>query len=111
MKEKLYHVSHIPNLTVLEPKVSSHGKPYVYATKDLTVALMFGSYKSMGDLDGAYGGGCNGRKPYFYEAFPGAFKRRFEDTSCYIYEVDPTDFMENKTQYNAELVVKNQLRF
>ena len=104
MKEKLYHVSHIPNLTILEPRVSTHGKNYVYATANLTVALLFGSNKAMGDLDGPYGGGCNGRKPYFYEGFPGAFKRRFEETSCYIYEVDPTDFEEGKTSYGAEVV-------
>ena len=53
MEEKLYHVSPVPNLTLLESKVSTHGKSYVYATKNLTVALLFGSNKSMGDLDGA----------------------------------------------------------
>ena len=83
MKEKLYHVSHVADLKVLEPRVSTHGKRYVYATKNLVVALLFGSHKSMGDLDGTYGGGSKGITPYFYEAFPGAFKRRFEETSCY----------------------------
>lgn len=110
MKEKLYHVSHVADLKVLEPRVSTHGKSYVYATKDLTVALLFGSHKAMGDLDGPYGGGCNGRKPYFYEAFPGAFKRRFEDTSCYIYEVDPTFFEEGKTSYLAEVVSEKPVK-
>lgn len=110
-KEKLYHVSHVPDLTVLEPRVSTHGKGYVYATKNLPVALLFGSFKSMGDLDGMYGGGgSNGQKPYFYEGFPGAFKRRFEDTSCYIYEVDPTDFQEGKTSYTAELVSEKPVK-
>ena len=99
MEEKLYHVSHIANLKVLEPKLSSHNKEYVYATKDIVVALFFGSVKTMRDLDGLYGGGFNGRKPFFYEGFPGAFKRRFEGTSCYIYEVDPTNFEEGKTSY------------
>lgn len=104
MEEKLYHVSHVPNLTLLQPKVSTHGKSYVYATKNLTVALLFGSNKSMGDLDGAYGGGSDGVKPYFYEAFEGAFKRRFENVTCYIYEIDPTNFLENQTSYKSELV-------
>jgi len=110
MKEKLYHVSHVADLQVLEPRVSTHDKAYVYATRELAVALLFGSYKAMGDLDGAYGGGCNGRKPYFYEGFIGAFKRRFEDTSCYIYEVDSTDFEEGKTSYAAELVSEKPVK-
>ena len=110
MKEKLYHVSHVADLKVLEPRVSTHGKSYVYATKSLVIALLFGSEKSMGDLDGTYGGGSGGRKPYFYEAFPGAFKRRFEETSCYIYEVDPTDFEEGKTSYSAEVVSEKAVR-
>ena len=109
-EEKLYHVSHVPNLTVLEPRVSSHGKSYVYATENLAVALLFGSEKSMGDFDGLYGGGSQGRTPYFYEAFPGAFKRRFEDTVCYIYEVDPIDFMEGKTSYTAEVVSEKPVK-
>lgn len=110
MKEKLYHVSHIADLKVLEPKVSTHGKSYVYATKNLVVSLLFGSFKSMGDLDGMYGGGSEGRIPYFYEAFPGSFKRRFEETSCYIYEVDPTDFEEGKTSYSAEVVSEKPVK-
>ena len=110
MKEKLYHVSHIADLKVLEPRVSTHGKSYVYATKNLTVALLFGSHKSMGDLDGTYGGGSKGSTPFFYEAFPGAFKRRFEETSCYIYEVDPTDFEEGKTSYSAEVVSEKPVK-
>lgn len=109
MKKKLYHATHIPNLEVLEPNVSTHGESYVYVTKDLTVALFFGSNKSMGDLDGPYGGGCDGRKPYFYEAYPGFFKRRF-NVPGYVYEVDPTDFVEGKTSYKAELVSEKPVK-
>lgn len=101
--EKLYHVSNIPNLKILEPHVSSHGKPYVYATKNLAVALLFGSSKSHGDFDGMYGGGYN-EKPYFYEGFEGAFEERFKGESCYIYEVDPTTFRDGITSYPAEVV-------
>lgn len=110
MKEKLYHVSHIEGIKVLEPRVSTHGKSYVYATKNLVVSLLFGSEKAMGDLDGIYGGGTEKCKPYFYEAFPGSFKRRFEDTTCYIYEGDPTDFEEGKTSYRAEVVSEKPVK-
>ena len=103
MQKVLYHVSHVPDLKVLEPKVSSHGKAYVYATSNLPLALLFGSYKSMGDFDGTYGVLPDGR-PFFYEAYPDAFKRRFVDCSCYIYEVENKGFKENKTSFSAEVV-------
>ena len=104
---KLYHVSHIENLKILEPRVSTHGEAYVYATPYLVLALLFGSAKSLGDFDGVYGGK---EIPYFYEAYHGALKRRFEGESCYIYEVDPTDFEENKTTFSSELVSKKTVK-
>ncbi|MBQ8909246.1 MAG: hypothetical protein IJY90_03065 [Clostridia bacterium] len=100
--DKLYHVSKVPGLNLLEPRVSTHGKPYVYAAKDLCLALLFGSSKSHGDFDGMYG-----RKdgvPYFYEAYHGAFKDRFQGEICYIYEVERETFKENQTSFKAELV-------
>lgn len=100
--EKLYHVSPIANLDILQPKISTHGKAYVYATKDLDFALLFGSQKSYGDFDGIYG--VNNGKPFFYEAYKGAFERRFKGETCYIYEVDPTNFIEGKTSFTHEFV-------
>ena len=43
---KLYHVSKVPNLKVLEPRISTHGKEYVYATTNLEFALFFGGKES-----------------------------------------------------------------
>lgn len=80
---KLYHVSHIANLDILVPHTSTHGKPYVYATECLELALLFGSNKSYGDYDGIYG--IKDGQVYFYEAYKDAFKRRFYGESCYIY--------------------------
>ncbi len=102
LEQKLYHVSNVPNLKVLKPRVSSHGKAYVYATKNLEFSLLFGSTKSKGDFDGTYG--IKDGVPYFYEAYEGAFRRRFEGEKCYIYEVDPTDFQEEKTTFKGEVV-------
>ena len=70
--QKLYHVSDVPNLKILEPRVSTHGQPFVYATPYLEFALFFGSKKSKGDFDGMYGINKQG-KPYFYEAYKNAF--------------------------------------
>ena len=101
--EKLYHVSNVPNLKVLQPYVSTHGKPYVYATKNLELALLFGSKKSKGDFDGIYGLNENG-KPFFYEAYQGAFKRRFDKQDCFVYEVNPDSFKSNQTGFSGEVV-------
>ena len=106
--EKLYHVSKLPNLNILQPHTSTHGQAYVYATKCLEFALFFGSKKSNGDLDGIYG--INNGKPFFYEAYPGAFKRRFEGESCYIYEVEPDTFKKGRTSFNGELVSEEPVK-
>ena len=98
----LYHVSKVANLEVLEPRKSTHGKPYVYATDNYVLALFFGSPKSYGDFDGLYG--VQDGIPYFYEAYKGAFKRRFENVSCYVYEVEPDTFQKGLTSFKAEVV-------
>lgn len=99
---KLYHVTTIPNLKVLEPRVSTHGKAYVYATTNLEFSLLFGGKESAGDFDGMYG--INDSTPFFYEAYEGALKRRFDGATCYIYEVDPSTFKEGKTPFTGEVV-------
>ena len=35
----LYHVSSIPGIKVLEPRVSTHGKAYVYAIDNLATGF------------------------------------------------------------------------
>lgn len=102
---KLYHVSTIPDLKVLQPRVSTHGKPYVYTTENLNFALFFGSRKSNGDFDGIYG--IENGVPFFYEAFPGAFKHRFDDEFCYVYEVEPEGFKSGQTSFKGEVVSEN----
>ena len=105
---KLYHISNTPKIKVLTPRKSTHGVPYVYATANLELGLLFGSTKSMGDFDGVYG--VRNGKPYFLEAYPNALKRRFENETCYIYEVDPTTFKEGETEFDAELVSKENVK-
>lgn len=105
---KLYHVSTIPNLKVLEPRLSSHGKPYVYATTNLELALFFGGKESAGDFDGNYG--TYNDIPFFYEAYKGALKRIFDGAVCYIYEVDPSTFMEGKTSFKSEVVSESPVK-
>lgn len=101
--EKLYHVSCTEGLKWLTPHVSTHGRAYVYATKNPDFALLFGSEKYMGDFDGAYGIYEDGT-PYFYEAYKGALKRAYKGEKCFVYEVDPTNFETGKTSFSGEVV-------
>ena len=105
---KLYHVSKVPNIQVLQPQKSTHGIPYVYATSNLELALLFGSSKSFGDFDGVYG--TKNGKPFFYEAYPNALKRRFENEECYIYEVDSKTFKRGKTSFKSEVVSEEPVK-
>lgn len=102
----LYHVSPVGGLKELVPHASTHGVPYVYATENPVLSLLWGSTKSHRDLDGIYG--MMERKdgvetPCFSEAFKNSFKERFEGESCYIYTV-PADTFSHKTGFRAEQV-------
>ena len=46
----LFHVSSTPDIKVLEPRVSTHGKAYVYAIENLVTGLLFGAKKDDFDL-------------------------------------------------------------
>lgn len=113
MESKVYyHVSNVPNLKVLEPRISTHGKKWVYATPYPHLALLFGSTKSMGDFDGICGMTSEGEKmiPFFVEAYEGALKRTFQGESCSIYEVDKKDFVDGKTSFSAEVVSEKPVK-
>lgn len=101
--KKLYHVSKMPNIEEIEPRISKHKIPYVYATTNLPFAILFGSSNSHGNLDGKFGVEPGGIVS-FYEAFPNSFKERFENQTCYVYEVDPTTFLVGKTEFRNEVV-------
>ncbi len=112
-KQKLYHVSHTGGLTELTPHVSTHGVGYVYATTNLILALLFGSDKSYGDLDGIYGTTTkqDGKSiPFFKECYKDALKKCFAGISCSIYIVDPTNFEEGKTSFSAEVVSEKPVK-
>ena len=108
MNKTLYHVSSVAGITELVPRKGTHDKAYVYATENKALSLLFGSYKSMGDFDGMYG--VRNGVPYFFEAYPGAFKRCYEGCECYIYEVDSKGFKEGMTSFSAEVVNENPVK-
>ena len=107
-KMKLYHTSTIPNLKIIEPRISTHGKSYVYATSSLEFSLFFGGKEMAGGFDGIYG--IKDNIPFFYEAYKGALKRIFDNAVCYIYEVDPSTFVAGKTTFSGELVSESPVK-
>jgi len=79
----LYHVSATPGLTVLTPRVSSHGKAYVYAIDNLVTGLLFGARHD--DFDFLLDTDANGT-PEIYECYPDAFRKVYQGKTCSVYE-------------------------
>lgn len=67
----LYHVSATPGIKVLELRVSTHGKAYVYAIENLITGLLFGAPKD--DFDFLISTNESGF-PTCYECYPGALE-------------------------------------
>lgn len=84
----LYHVSDTGGIKVLEPKVSSHGKAYVYAIENLVTGLLFGA--RWDDFDFILDTNDSGISEV-YECYPDAFERIYSGRSCYVYEFPRRD--------------------
>lgn len=102
----LYHVSPTGGLKTLQPRVSTHGKAYVYATENMITSLLFGTKKD--DFDFII---CTDEKgvPVVYECYPGALEKVYRGKSCFIYRVDETDFQRGKTSWDAEQVSEKEV--
>ncbi len=109
-QEYVYHSSKVSGLKVLEPKVSTHRKTWVYATKDITTAAMY-----LGDnFDFICQTGLmsflKGKKPYIWERFKGAFDLGYKDKRGSIYYLRPDSFKEGMTSYTAEVVSEESVK-
>ena len=102
----LYHVSAIPDIKVLEPRVSTHGKAYVYAIENLVTGLLFGTKKD--DFDFIISTDENGI-PSCYECYPGALEAKYKDKSCTVYELEEDGFLRGKTSWSVELVCETKV--
>jgi len=97
----LYHVSATPGIKVLEPRVSTHGKAYVYAIENLITGLLFGAPKD--DFDFLISTNESGF-PTCFECYPGAFELKYKGRSCSIYELAEDGFLRGMTSWSPELV-------
>ena len=104
MKEfdKVYHASPIQGLGEIKAKKGTHGKKWIYATKDPIISAMFLGRKG-GDF--VCSTGLSGSKvPYIVERFKGAFDLRYKNKKGSIYILPGSGFKENQTSWSAEVV-------
>ncbi len=96
----LYHASHVSGLRELNPRVSTHGIPCVYAIRSKLMAILFGAPKDDFDLliDAENG------KAVLYECYPDAVKTVYSGKSCSLYTVEETGFQTGLTGWDEELV-------
>ncbi len=102
----LYHVSSTPDIKVLEPRVSTHGKAYVYAIENLVTGLLFGAKHD--DFDFNISTNDDGI-PTCYECYPGALEAIYKDKACTIYELPEDGFQRGKTSWSVELVCETEV--
>ncbi|MCM1056238.1 MAG: hypothetical protein NC517_01320 [Firmicutes bacterium] len=103
----LYHVSSVQGLKVLQPRVSTHGKAYVYAIENKVTGLLFGVKKD--DFDFMISTDEAGT-PSVYECYPDAFREIYEGKSCSVYQVEETGFQRGMTSWSVELVSEEEVR-
>lgn len=102
----LYHVSPMPGITVLTPRVSSHGKAYVYAVDSLVTGLLFGAKKD--DFDLLLDTNDEGT-PEVYECYPDAFRTVYQGKGCSVYELKDDGFLHGITSWSPELVCESDV--
>lgn len=99
----LYHASKETGLKYLEPRLSTHGKSFVYAIRNKITAVLFGAPKDDFDLlideiDGI---------PHLYECYPNAADRIYSGKKCSLYAVGEEGFLTNVTGWDPELVCEH----
>lgn len=97
----LYHASPVQGLTSLEPRVSTHGKPLVYAVDNPVLALLFGAKKD--DFDFIQDLSPEG-VPRLHECYEGAFEKIYKGQSSSLYTLDGKGFQKGQTGWEPEYV-------
>ena len=102
-----YHISATKGLTELEPRVSTHGKSWVYALTDASIGLIFAGRDNIGnkadDMFTKYGVTPE-NIPEVFELYSGCLDEILKNKDCYIYELEDSGFMQNQTSWHPEWV-------
>lgn len=98
--EYVYHSSKKQGLKSIEPRVSTHGKSWIYAMKKPEYCLMFlGNHGDIINQTGLKDG-----VPFIAERFKGALKYAYKDLHGSIYTLEGADFKTGQTTFSCELV-------
>jgi len=101
--EYVYHSSKIQGLKVLEPRVSSHDKAWVYAMEKPEYCSLF-----LGDCNDFINQiGFVNDVPEIVERFKDSLLYAYENKSGSIYTLDATNFKKGMTTFSVELVNEN----
>ncbi len=108
MTKFAYHCSYDREIEELEPKISSHGKAYVYATPNKSLALVFG-VKGHNDfwIHPCYNHENN--TCTFIEMSPNALAKYYRNKRAYLYTVKRDEFTET-TGWKGEICSPNPVK-
>ena len=108
-----YHISSQKGLTELEPRVSTHGKPWVYALTNFAVGLIFAGRDDLGNkADDKFTkyGVTKDNIPEVFELYQGCLNEILKNKDCYIYELEDSGFLPNQTSWAPEWVSPNKTK-
>ncbi len=96
----VYHASKIQGLKHIEPRISTHGHEWVYATKKKEESVMYlGIGYDLIIATGSYNGQLG-----IIERFEGALDYAYLNQKGSIYKLDGVSFKEDLTSYTLEVV-------
>lgn len=98
--DKVYHGSNIGGLKIIEPRVSSHDKSFVYASTDIATATLFLARWNdyifrVGYIDG---------KLHIVENYANALKDIYENKKGYIYVLNGEEFRKDDSLWCGEVI-------
>lgn len=102
----LYHVSPVAGLKSLVPKVSTHGRAYVYAIENMVTGLIFGAKHD--DFDFHISTDAHDR-PLLCECYPDALRTVYQGKGCSVYAVGNEGFERGRTSWEPELVSEHEV--
>ena len=98
--EYVYHGSPVRGLTYLEPRRSTHGKNWVYATKNKTIAIIHSQKWNNYIFNESYNSEI---QLELTERLPNAFEEIYKGKKSYLYYLDSTNFLEGQTSFTSEV--------
>lgn len=108
-KKYVYHCSPNGDIEEFDPRVSTHGKAYVYATPSKHVALIFAieehtDYKTCESYD------AENDKLYVFESVKDSLKRFYKGKSGYLYKLPAEEFQYVEGMWRAEVVSEQKVK-